>query len=335
MTEKNLKEFQETLSRHHDNLLKLVQDKSEGKPIHLEGTTVKDMLKAVSQFKEALEKIDEGTFGLCKVCHEDVELDRLYHDFTTDVCLSHYSDEEIKRLEKDLELTAELQRKLMPCCDPLIKDLQFAHFSRPAGIVSGDFYDFFTFGDNLQGIIIADVMGKGLPAGILMANLQAALKILGPQVDSLDELAKDLNQFFRNNIKVMGFISLCLVSLNTDKGIFEYCNAGHHPPLFRDDDKNEIHWLKPTGPAIGIIQDGHFEVRNFEIAENDLLLLYTDGLVEARNDEGEEFGDERLYSYVQTNFQKPAQQFLDGLIKDAVRFSAKFHDDLTMMVVKM
>ena len=116
MTEEKLKQFKDTLSRHHNDLVKLVDSKSAGKGIHLQGATVKEMLEAVSQFKEALERIDKGNFGKCSVCSGEVELERLCQDFTTSVCLDHYNEEEIRGLEKDLELTAEFQRKLLPCC---------------------------------------------------------------------------------------------------------------------------------------------------------------------------------------------------------------------------
>jgi sigma-B regulation protein RsbU (phosphoserine phosphatase) len=335
VTEQKLKEFKVSLSRHHDELLKLIETKSIGKPFQLQGATVKDILKAVSQFKDALEQIDKGIFGQCALCDEGVEVERLCKDFTTAVCLAHYSDQEIRELEKDLELTAEFQRKLLPCCTPCIKTLQFAHISIPAGVIGGDYYDFFTLAEGKQGIIIADVMGKGLPAGMLMANLQAALKLLGPQYGALCELANQLNKFFRNNINVMSFISLCLICLDIENGILEYCNAGHHPPLFRDDDQNKIHWLKPTGPAIGILQDENYKTHKLDIASNDLLLLYTDGLVEARNEQGTEFGDERLYEFVKGNYQKSAQEFLDELLKSVKSHAHKLHDDLTMMVVKV
>ena len=334
MNEEELKIFQENLLKHRDDLIKFIETDAPHRDLNLKGAAIKDVLKVVNEVKTALEKIDNHTFGQCTLCEGEVETERLHQDFTTRVCLGHYTEEEITNLERDLELSAKLQRQLLPCCSPCLKNLQFAHFIKPAGIVGGDFYDFFTLPRNRQGGVIADVMGKGLPASMLLANIQASLQTLGPEYENLSLLASKLNNLFRYNTTLIRFISLCLVSIDVELNRIEYCNAGHHPPLFWNSREKKAQWLKPTGPAIGLTHNANYNTGTIDTMDNDLLIMYTDGIVEARNDEGVEFGEELLLEYVRTNCHQTAQDFLNGLYKEAEDFAGKFQDDIALMVIK-
>ena len=334
MKEDTLKSFQENLLKHRDDLLKFIETNSPDRDLNLSGAAIKDVLKVVGEVKTALERIDNHTFGNCTLCEGDVETERLHHDFTTQICLAHYTEEEISNLEKDLELTVKVQRQLLPCCVPVIKNFQFAHYIKPAGIVGGDFYDFFTLRDNLQGVVMADVMGKGLPASMLLANLQASIKTLGPEYTNLNDLATKINELFRYNTTLIRFISMCLIGLDIYRNRVSYCNAGHHPPLFWNSNQEKAIWLNPTGPAIGLTHTAKYITRTIDISENDLLILYTDGLVEAKNAEGEEFGEELLLKYVQSNNDQTAENILKGLRKTGEEFAGKFQDDVALLVIK-
>lgn len=335
MNDEDLRKFHGALSQHRDDLLSILNSNSINNSVHFHNTTVREMLKVVSEFKDALERIERGDFGTCTNCGGGIELERLKQDFTTCLCLDCYTEDEKRILERDLELTAKIQKELLPCSTPEIKNIQFAHLSKPAGIVSGDYHDFFKLADGTDGFIIADVMGKGLPASILMANLQATLRILSPEYTDLAKLTSRINGLFRYNINMIRFISLCLVGVDAEKSHLNYCNAGHHPPVFWDYDQQKIRWLNPTGPAIGLMKEAKYTSRSFEISANDLLFLYTDGLIEARNQEGEEFGDKRLYQFIESNNHKSADVFLKDMLDTARTFASKFNDDLTMLVVKV
>ncbi|UCE06746.1 MAG: serine/threonine-protein phosphatase, partial [bacterium] len=186
-----------------------------------------------------------------------------------------------------------------------------------------------------QGVVMADVMGKGLPASILMSNLQASIRILGPEYDEPNKLAVRLNELFRYNLKMISFISVFLAKIDVDSGILQYCNAGHNPPLWWDAASKTIHWLKPTGPAIGLTHNPEFVSKTLRMGSGDLVLLYTDGLIEARNPQGEEFGEERLVSYVIDHINESTDDFLTGLRGTAESFAGRFHDDVTLLAINI
>jgi serine phosphatase RsbU (regulator of sigma subunit) len=213
--------------------------------------------------------------------------------------------------------------------------MEIAAYTEPARVVGGDYFDFFSYPDEAQGIVVADVMGKGLSASMLMSNLQASLRILGPEHPNPDTLAARLNELFRNNLKLISFISVFLARIDAEARLVRYCNAGHNPAIWWEAASGTIHWLKPTGPAIGLTKSAKFKSKELQCGTGDLLLLYTDGLVEARNIRDEEFGKESVATYVKENYQQPANLFLTGLRETAKQFAGKFDDDMTLMVIKI
>jgi len=189
-------------------------------------------------------------------------------------------------------------------------------------------------GNKKQGLVIADVMGKGISASMLMTNIQATLRTLGPESDNIAQLTTRINELFSYNMKIVRFLSLFLFGLDVEKGIIEYSNAGHNPPIFWNSNNKEIELLKPTGPAIGLIKNSVYQSRQLRINPNDLLLLYTDGLIEARDSSGNEYGEERLIEYVRENSKLSASDLLENIQKDVTSFASSFHDDLTLVALK-
>jgi hypothetical protein len=302
----------------------------------LEGNTpCEEDISIIPEIDKALERIDNDEFGICTVCHEHVEPEVLEFDFTKEVCLDHYSEAEKRLLERDLEMAAKLQRQLLPHQLPSVNGIQFAVHTEAAGIVGGDYFDFFCGTDNMQGIVIADVMGKGLPASMLMANLQASLRILGPENDNMSELAGRINELFRFNAKLTGFISMFIGKLNSNTGLFEYCNAGHNPPIYYEAATKSVKLLKPTGPAIGLITESKYTLDTIKLSEGDILLLYTDGATESRNEDNEEFGLERLTCFVKDSAGLSADKLLSNLKDKLKSFTyGESFDDITLLVVK-
>lgn len=334
MEEKTLQYFHQTISQHKETLQDWLNSETESKDIHLGGGSVKEVLNVVSEFKELLEKIEHKTFGKCEVCQEDVEIDRLEQDCTTCICLDCYSEQQLRDLEKDLELAAKVQQQLLPCCTPYIDGVQIAIRSKPARVVGGDYHDFFSLKSGTQGIAVGDVMGKGLPSSMLMSNLQASLRILGPDYESLDKLAFHLNTLFRYNVKLIKFISLFLGSIDLEKRKFSYCNAGHHSPLFLQAKNNSIKWLEPTAPAIGLIREAEFSSAEIKISERDVIVFYTDGLIEARDQNRDEYGEERLVDIVQNYKDNTAEELTAAIWNHVGNHAASIADDMTLMVIK-
>jgi RNA polymerase-binding transcription factor DksA len=135
----------------------------------------KALLNRIHDLDTAIEQAGEKTLGLCDVCHDYVDASRLEMDFAARICIDHLTGEEKTRLENDLELSQKVQKALLPEIIPTINGLDIAAFSQPASIVGGDYFDFLRFKDGSHGFVIADVMGKGMAASMLMASFQASL----------------------------------------------------------------------------------------------------------------------------------------------------------------
>jgi len=334
MNEQALNQFHEYIVKHRDVLQEmLTKDDAESKKL-LKDASVQQIIAVMDEFKGLLEKIEHKNYGTCVVCQGEVELERLEQDCTTNVCLDCYSEEQLRELERDLELAAKVQKQLLPTCVPSVEGIEFAVRYESAQAVGGDYYDFFTLKNGQQGFVIGDVMGKGLAASMLMSNLQASLRILGPDYDRLENLARHLNRLFRYNLKLIRFISLFLGAADLQKRKLHYCNAGHHAPLFWDTLKREIRWLTPTAPAIGLIAEPEFGLNTIRFNPGDMLLLYTDGLIEARNQKNLEFGEKRLSAFMQENHRLTAEKFLEMLWKSVKDFTIQPIDDTTLMVLK-
>lgn len=340
MDKKFLNKIRNLLQRHKDSLVEWFKNGSSPKNLYFgldEDQVARSSknLEMISKIDHALDQVENGTFGKCELCSGEVEEERLILDFTTCVCLDHYTPEQLRELEQDLEMAAKVQRHLLPSGLPALGGVEMAVMARPAGAVGGDYYDFFRYKEQCQGFAIADVMGKGVQAGMLMANLQASLRIMGPEYSELPQLATRLNKLFRFNLRQIRFITMFLAGFDPDTREMHYINAGHHPPLLWNAISNTHRWLKPTGPAIGLVPEASYKSETLKFEAGDMLVMYTDGLVEARNGDKKEFGQDGLVQYTSYNYTKPPETFVNGLLSEIETFGAKIRDDLTLMVLKM
>lgn len=288
----------------------------------------------------ALEKAADKTLGLCRVCHDYVDTELLEMDYTACVCIDHYSTEEKRRLERELELSQVVQRALLPHRLPTIPGLDLAVFSRPAQIICGDYFDFVRFGDGTHGLAIADVAGHGVAASLLAASVQTALRTLIPASDGPADVVRQVNRFFCHNIHFTTFVTLFLARFDHRTRTLAYCNAGHNPPLlFRMEDggRDRAVWLRPTGPAVGLVEEFQIAAEEIALAPGDILLLYTDGVTEVVNPQIEEFGTDRLAALVRRESHASAKELMRAL-RDALEEFADgqpLADDVTIIACKV
>jgi sigma-B regulation protein RsbU (phosphoserine phosphatase) len=334
MNERVLDQFHESISRHCNELQHWLKERAEQKPVFSGTASVPDVLALIEEFRQLLEQIEDKSFGTCTVCQGEVELDRLEQDCTTTVCLDCYTEEQLRELERDLELAAKVQDQLLPGFFPSIPGVNFAVRHQSAQVVGGDYHDFVTLKNGQQGFLIGDVMGKGLAASMLMSNLQASLRILGPDYENLDQLFSHLNRLFRFNLKLIRFISLFIGAIDSSARKLSYCNAGHHSPVLWRSDRGLITRLEPTAPAIGLIARPDFRTETIEVDTGDLLVLYTDGLTEARDRRNQEFGEERLSDFIRHNYNLSAEEFTGQLWTTVKEYSGHHQDDTTLLVLK-
>ena len=284
----------------------------------------------------SLEKIEDQTLGVCVVCHGIVDAELLEMDYTAAVCLDHYSDAERRRLESELELSQVVQRALLPQRMPDIRGVELAAFSRPSEIIGGDYFDFFQFRDGTHGLVIADVSGHGVSAGMLMSSLQTAIRTMAPEADSPAEILERINRFYIHNIHFTTFVTVFMACFDPSTLTLTYVNAGHNPPAVRRKENGAISWLKPTAPAIGLAEDFRARTETIGFSRGDSLLLYTDGVTEVVNISNEEFGQERLGALVQQHADRTAPDLLQAVRQAVSAFGGNrpLVDDVTMIALK-
>lgn len=243
---------------------------------------------------------------------------------------------EKQRLEKDLETARNIQNNLLPKKIPSLTNFEIAAYNKSARIVGGDYYDIIKLDENRLLFAIADVSGKGVPAALLMANIQAFLKTICKMNLPLDSATNLLNDLVAENTTMGSFITFFWGILDNQNKSLIYVNAGHNPPLLIRDKK--IIKLKKGGMILGVMQTLiPYVSETIQLFENDSIILFTDGITEAMNSKWEEFSDERLESLSLQNSNLNANDLLTIIKKNVEEFTslAEQSDDITSMVIKV
>ena len=237
------------------------------------------------------------------------------------------------RVEKEHEDARMIQRALLPASMPEVQGCTVAALWTPASGIGGDCYDVFRFGEARLAISIADVVGKGLPAALLMSNLQAAVRAFATASAAPHDVCASVNRLLCRNIASGKFVTFCYASVDTVARTIDYANAGHFPPiLMRADGTAEV--LAPTGLVLGVMPDWAYGSGRLGIAPGDRLVCFTDGITEALTPDGDEFGDERLVDTIRAHRREPADR-LAQIISDKVMqwTGGSPQDDATLIVV--
>jgi phosphoserine phosphatase RsbU/P len=245
-------------------------------------------------------------------------------------------------MKRDLQIAREIQLWLVPTVVPELPGLDVSWMNRPQNTVAGDYYDVFTR-DTVAGrrvlLVVADVAGKSIPAALLMATFQASLKTLCATPCTLLELANGLNRYScAHSREGERFTTAFLAEFDPVSGALEYINAGHNRPLLRDA-SGALSKLEEGGLPFGIVPGTKFEVGRKTLTPGDLLLIYTDGLVEAVDMQGQEFGEPRTIAWITGERVTPdarAKDALDRLtaLLQAFVGMAVQHDDITCLLVR-
>jgi len=291
----------------------------------------------LTDMDSALTRIDKGEFGVCQDCGGECESPRerwrLINDPTSQICLDCISEAEKRRLEQELNLAKQVQLSLLPQRAPTLPGSQVVFFSRPASVVTGDYYDFLQWqGRNDLGIVVGDVMGKGLPAGLMMSNLQACLKAMTMGAPPRPgELLAKVNTLVFHNIQLNKIVSLFYAHVDPVRATLSYANAGHPPAfLFRD---GEPLRLGATGILLGVHGDSAYQEQEIPLERGDLLLAYTDGLSDVPNTTGEFFAEEQLISLVRKHRDLPCEEIASQVLSELEQFGPDLPllDDLTLV----
>lgn len=271
-----------------------------------------------------------------------------------------------ERLRRDLVLAAEVQQQLFPASAPLSTSAELAGFCQPARGIGGDYYDFLTFGNNKIGVAVADVSGKGISAALLMSNVQASLRSQalahnadGARPRSLADLVSAMNRLLCSSTGPASYVTFFYGEFDEGTQQLTYVNAGHNPPMLLRAGEAEpaalgprtnggglghLHAAAPPylrldkgGMVVGLFEDVGYEEETVQLRPGDLLLAYTDGVTEAENVDGEEFGEARLQEVLTDSAALPAAKIRDEIVRRVIAWceGQPQHDDLTFVVLKV
>jgi len=226
-----------------------------------------------------------------------------------------------------------VQTRLFPQRQPLLRTLAYAGICRPARTVGGDYYDFLDLGCGKVGLVLADIVGKGIGAALLMANLQAALRSqCATASEQPERFLRSVNQLLYENTAEGDYATLFFAEYDDDTRKLRYSNCGHPPALLVRGD-NSLERLGATCTVVGLFEEWECTMGERELAPGDSVLLYTDGVTEALNEEGEEFGEERLLEAARQHC--PLPELLAAVAHQARRFGPHEQaDDITLIVAK-
>jgi len=238
-----------------------------------------------------------------------------------------------RQLKLELDEAREIQRGLMPRRMPHLHGFSIANAWQPARGVSGDYLAAFKLDDARAALCVADVAGKGFPAALLMSNMQAALKSLASESISPSELCGKLNLLMCGNTPLRKFITCFYSELDIITRKLTFTNAGHNPPMLVRPD-GECILLEEGGRVIGAFCDSTFTQQEIQLYDGDKLLLFTDGVTEARNAAGDEFGEQRLQACLRSYVGRNAAELRTLILDEVTAFCAgNFDDDATLMVL--
>lgn len=242
-----------------------------------------------------------------------------------------------ERLARELEIAREVQERMFPQDAPATAGVDYAGRCRPAATIGGDYYDFLPLPDGRLGFAIGDVTGKGIPAALLMASLRASLRGLAiTHSGTIAEMMSNLNLVIYEASPVDRFATLFYGVFDPASRAFTYVNAGHNAPILLRNGSGELVRLAEGGLMVGGFRSAQYQQATVTLETGDTMVMFTDGISEARNAAGEEFGDQRLIHSIREGAAFPAAALLDRILCAVESFSAgaRQYDDITLVVVR-
>jgi sigma-B regulation protein RsbU (phosphoserine phosphatase) len=277
---------------------------------------------------------------------------RIFHDLSALLCLTfvvyviqRYTERQdalVKTVQhqrdsllRDVQLAAQVQRLFLPLAEPDISGLDVAGMMQPARGVGGDYYDYISISAHILQMVIADVSGKGVPAALLMSATAAVMRLEANRDRNILELAGQLNAGIYSVSDDEHYVTLLLAELDTHKRTLRYVNCGHNPALLLRANSSALTHLGSSCPPIGLSSVEICELVSVDLTVGDVLVFYTDGVTEAENQTGEEFGVERLSAAVRNGSSLSAEGLMRSIYDAVAEFSGDdFRDDVTILVVK-
>lgn len=294
-----------------------------------------NLQRLLQEVDAALERVALGTYGICETCHDSIEAERLLADPLVRFCLDHLSRSEQRALEQDLELAARVQRGLLPQHDVRVSGWHIDYYYEPAATVSGDYCDIVAADDGGRDVfmMLGDVAGKGVAASMLMSQLHAIFRSLVPGGMSVSDVVARANRLFCESSLSWQYATL--IALRAEPGgAIELCNAGHCPPILVRGGNVTV--LDTGNIPVGMFCSGSYQPVSLTLKKDDTLVLYTDGVTEAMNGTGDEFGVERLSDVIAAHRRDAPGALVHAAVQhlNAFRAGPRRADDVTVMAVR-
>jgi sigma-B regulation protein RsbU (phosphoserine phosphatase) len=242
---------------------------------------------------------------------------------------------EKERLEREMQLAAEIQRGILPKGAPQVEGFQVFGWYRPARQVGGDYYDLFRMGDSHLGLVVGDVSGKGIPAALMVSTLHSALRLLLDKAGFGPSLLENLNRHILDSSAPNKFITMFLGELDLRTAVFRYLNAGHNPGLVLRRD-GSVEELGSSGLPLGLLPIAHYQERSVPLEPGDVVCLYSDGITECSSPRDEEFGTGRLGDLMRAYQERPLPDLLDAIREATDHFAEGLPqgDDQTVVLLR-
>jgi phosphoserine phosphatase RsbU/P len=243
-------------------------------------------------------------------------------------------EKKLMQIQQEIQVASEIQKNLLPQEIPSIEGYDIYAVNIPAREVGGDYYDFIKISETKTAIALGDVSGKGLPASMLMANLQATLRGQLLFCNCAKDCVKRANSMLFRSTDTSKFVTLFFGILDVEQHTLTYCNAGHNEPIFiQNDNKNK---LDKGGMLLSIFEQIDYDEEEILFDKGSTLVVFTDGITEAMNEQQEEYGDVRLEKLIENNPTVTSQELVTKILSDVQNFSfgVPQFDDITLMVIK-
>ncbi len=270
------------------------------------------------------------------------QIAKIFNDMTRrfNEAQGHLLEQEL--VQQEMQVAQEIQHTLLPREVPQVEGYDVASLYRSAKEVGGDYFDFMMVDDNIMGIAVADVSGKGVPGSLVMTMIRTALRLEARGNRSAIDVMAKVNDFVTPDMKKGMFVTMFYIILNVRQRVINFSSAGHNPMILYRAETDQIYYLKPRGFPLGIdLPDPALFVKSLtqetvHLKQGDLMLAYTDGITEAMNPKREQFGEQRLIDIIRTHHQLSSQEFVEALSQALADFTQEYpqNDDITCVVVK-
>lgn len=244
---------------------------------------------------------------------------------------------EKKELDREVGIAADIQHKLLPAKLPSLKNADISAYSIPARGVSGDYFDIIELRHQRLALVMCDVAGKGIPASLVMIMIRSILHLIASARRDAATIVSWINRGITGQIDIDHYATFSFLTFDPHTMKIEYCNAGHHPLLIYRRSEDRIESLDTDGLPLGIERNSLYTSRETTLERGDIICLYTDGIIEAMNSRGDQYGYQRVVDYLRAGADKSSRELTDGIRCDLEKFvgKARQHDDQTFMVMKI